>query len=178
MKIIRTVIAAALMGSTAIVPAAAQDRISLVAGFLPDPEVRQVSAGGSLELTSNHGTDCTGFVSEAPTVRLSYDADDEEKLFISVRSDTDTVLMVRAPNGAVSCSDDSFENNLNPGVSFDDPQSGQYQIWVGTYDEQDLAQAELQISEIGFGTSESEELGAAHGDDEGAESEEGDEPVT
>jgi len=152
MKTIHTIIAAALAGVAFVAPAAAQpiDR-ALEAGFLPDPEVITVTPGGPIELDDSHGEGCVGFVTEAPTVRLAYDASsDQEELFFAARSEVDTVLVVRAPNGQISCNDDRSDETLDPGVSFNNPASGVYEIWVGTYDGEESGSAELRISEIAY----------------------------
>lgn len=154
MKTIRNIIAAALAGVAAIAPAAAQPiNRALEAGFLPDPEVVTVNAGGPIELDEAHGEGCTGFVTEAPTVRLAYTSSaDQPELYFAARSDVDTVLVVRTPDGRTTCNDDRSDETLDPGISFSGPQSGIYEIWVGTYDDNEAGAAELHISEIGFGS--------------------------
>jgi hypothetical protein len=51
-----------------------------------------------------------------------------------VASDVDTTVVVRSPDGDWFCNDDT-ENltDNNPGIVFESPVSGQYNIWVGTY---------------------------------------------
>lgn len=152
MKTIRNIVIAAAIGASAAAPASAQTvQRTLRAGFAPDPNVSRIQAGGEVEIDEDRGPDCTGFVTQAPTLRLTYAAGREE-LFIGVRSATDTVLMVRTPSGRTVCSDDRTDDILDPGVSFDAPVSGEYQIWVGTYDEEGRVPAELHISEVGFPT--------------------------
>jgi hypothetical protein len=55
---------------------------------------------------------------------------------------------VRTPNGEWVCNDDSA--GLNPMVSWENPRTGRYQIWVGRFGAQsETAPAMLYISEVG-----------------------------
>jgi hypothetical protein len=48
-----------------------------------------------------------------------------------VEARDDTVLLVNTPDGEWHCNDDY--SGLNPALTFEAPQEGQYDIWVGTY---------------------------------------------
>ncbi|MCA2014008.1 hypothetical protein LCM17_21135 [Cereibacter sphaeroides] len=50
---------------------------------------------------------------------------------VFARSDRDLVMAVVDPSGAVRCNDDA--DGLNPAVSFDGGQAGDYQVFVGGY---------------------------------------------
>ncbi len=118
---------------------------NLESGFLPDPHVVSVAAGGSQDAS---GLDfaCNGFVATAPDYNLVYTAGDTYDLFISASSTADLTLVVNAPDGSWHCSDDY--SGLNPGIEFLDPASGLYNIWVGTYSDVDtLPPSTLFISE-------------------------------
>ena len=151
MSIARSLILAA---SLAAAPAAAQDfdadpnfgTIELASGFTPDPQVVAVRSGGELNAQSLSDS-CRGFISEAPDVRLHFDAG-SLPLIISVAARADTTLVVNAPDGTWYCDDDTGVNGLNPMVRFNDPQSGRYEIWIGTYANASLQPAELHISEL------------------------------
>ena len=125
--------------------------ISLVTNFLPDPHTVQVRAGGPMLETYNDqrtGARCAGHYSDAPTFRLNFeDGDLGFPLGFYVESGADTVLLVNTPDGQFHCNDDF--SGLNPGVRFDRPQGGTYNIWVGTYAPVSgpLPVAELAISE-------------------------------
>lgn len=134
--------AAALL---AAVPAAAQERVWLQEGFTPDPYAVALSAGGPRENEGELGDDCIGWTTEESTVRLTYSAG-SAPLFISVRSDRDTTLIVRDPRGRYSCNDDQVD--LDPGVAFEQPLSGTYEIWIGAYDEDENGPATLILSEV------------------------------
>jgi hypothetical protein len=141
--------------AAALVPIAAQaqdisaepnyETINLEAGFANDPYVVNVQSGGSTA-ASTLGDTCGGFIANSPDVRLNYKSG-TLPLYISATSADDTTLVVHAPDGQWYCSDDDA-GNLNPMVTFDAPRSGQYTIWVGTYADANMHDAQLNISEI------------------------------
>ena len=153
MKTIQIMLAAAAAMITA--PAAAQDvngtpnygTINLDVGFEPDPQTIAVSAGGDLD-ASGIGNACRGYISNAPDLRLVYQAGSSLPLILSVSADADTTLVVNAPDGRFYCDDDGGNRGLNPSIRFDRPASGRYEIWVGTYRDGNLEKAELKISEL------------------------------
>lgn len=152
----KTLAAAALLAVTAA-PAYAQQlnsgasgeygQVRLNTGFTPDPYNATVSAGGAYD-ASQISSDCRGYINTRPTFSLRYRAG-TLPLYIASVADADTTIVVRAPNGSWSCDDDSA-GNLNPVVSWTNPQSGRYQIWVGRFGVQnETTSAVLHISEIG-----------------------------
>jgi len=119
--------------------------LRLSAGFQPDPKVVSLTAGGGIS-ASSASSSCSGYIANAPDVRLYYTSG-AYPLIISVDSAADTTLVVNAPNGSWYCDDDSG-NGSNPSLRFGSPQSGRYEIWVGTYSNSGYASANLSISEI------------------------------
>jgi hypothetical protein len=119
--------------------------ITLSAGFAPDPRIIAVTAGGSLN-AATLGSDCVGSVANSPDVRLNYTAG-SLPLYISVESGSDTTLAVNGPDGQWYCNDDT--NGTNPVVHFANPGSGQYDIYVGHYQQGSRIPARLRISEVG-----------------------------
>jgi hypothetical protein len=144
-----------LAASLAAQPASAQNvngqpnygTVNLRAGFTPDPNVRAVVSGGNINATRLGGA-CRGFISSSPDVRLVY-SNGSFPLIISVASSADTTLVVNAPDGRWYCDDDGGVNGLNPSLRFDNPPSGRYEIWVGSYSSGQNANARLHISEVG-----------------------------
>lgn len=122
-------------------------QVALDAGYQPDPYNVSVMAGGGVDATrADEG--CVGFIDSRPSFSLRYRAGDFP-LYIGAVSDGDATIVVRAPNGSWSCDDDSG-GNLNPLVSWEDPASGRYQIWVGRFGvEGETTAAMLHISEVG-----------------------------
>lgn len=123
--------------------------VELEAGFAPDPHNVEVMAGGDVPVYEAVGDNCRGYASTAPDYDLTYEAGSLD-LYISATSEGDTTLVVNAPDGSWWCDDDSA-GSLNPGIRFDAPESGRYDIWVGTYGEAGLEPAMLHISELAFG---------------------------
>lgn len=123
----------------------------LITGFTPDPASFPLQAGGYL-LASDAQDGCAGFVAEAPDVRITYEAGDDYPLRIYVEGDADTTLLVNQPDGQWLCNDDRVDGDLNPEIMLDRPLTGQYDIWVGTYEDidtlGDFPQVELFVSEL------------------------------
>jgi len=123
-------------------------QVSLRTGFEPDPHSVTVTAGGNID-ASRVSNECNGHVANRADFTLRYTAGSTFPLIISTTSEADTTLLVRAPNGSWSCNDDGG-SSLNAVVRFDHPQSGRYQIWVGTFGDE-TAPATLNISEVTTG---------------------------
>ncbi len=121
--------------------------LNLSAGFQPDPQVVNLQSGGSINAQSLSSS-CRGFIANAPDLRVHYRSGGYQ-LFFSVDSSADTTLVVNGPDGSWYCDDDGGNNGLNPLIRFTNPQSGQYDVWVGTYGNASLQQAQLYVSEIG-----------------------------
>jgi hypothetical protein len=144
---------AALASLACAMPAAAQDvmaeptfaTINLDAGFRPDPQRIEVVSGGALT-ADDLGSGCGGFIAEVPDVRVNYTSGDYPLIF-SVTSKADTTLAINAPDGSWYCDDDAA-GGLNPMYQFGSPQSGAYDVFIGSYEEEN-ADATLAISEVG-----------------------------
>lgn len=122
--------------------------LNLSGGFTPDPATVQVQAGGS-NSADGLGPNCTGYINNtAPDVRLNFQAG-QLPLYIYVQSQADTTLVVNLPNGQWLCNDDA--QGLNPGLTVQPAMSGQYDIWVGTYQQTGTPPATLFISEVSGG---------------------------
>lgn len=122
--------------------------VDLTAGFLPDPHGQEISAGGSIH-ASVVGDNCTGYIARAPDYRVNWTAGPGGRpLIFSVNSSADTTLVINDAQGNWVCDDDSGNGDWNPSVSIQNPQSGQYDVWVGTYAEGALQPSVLQVSEV------------------------------
>lgn len=106
-------------------------QIDLSAGFLPDPYVRNITAGGSYDLAGCFGSNgWGGSVASRPDFDLYWNGA-SPALTIAVNSGYDTVLLINAPDGQWYYSDDA--SGTNPGITFTNPQPGLYDIWIGAY---------------------------------------------
>ena len=112
-------------------------------GFVPDPYEVTITSGGMIDAA---GIGCAGMIADAPDFRLNYVAGDDFPLILSVESDDDTTLVVNLPDESWACADDT-ENSLNPAITLDTPMTGQYDIWVGSYDG-NFEESTLFISEV------------------------------
>ena len=132
------VLASAAVIALAASPALAQNagltavsgEINLSAGFTPDPYRVSVTAGGSVDGSRLPGS-CTGRISEAPDFEVTYSAGSLPLVFRTVSSE-DTTLIINGPNGDWSCDDDSYGDG-DAEVRFNRPQSGTYDVWIGTF---------------------------------------------
>ncbi|MGE0459012.1 MAG: hypothetical protein AB7O56_12505 [Bauldia sp.] len=126
---------------------AAFGTITLPGGFLPDPYVRNVTAGGGYHL-GNCGFNANGWVASAPDFQFSYSAAGYP-LTIAINSNTDTVLLINAPDGSWHFSDDDGIGpyGLGAAIYFPNPLGGVYDIWIGTYNQASGIPAQLVITE-------------------------------
>lgn len=158
-KSVATILAALAIGAGVTATAAAQNifgepgsgTVTLEAGFEDDPHTLDVTSGGPVDAVETIG-ECAGYISEDPDVRLTFTASDEPNalpLFISVRASSDTTLVINAPDGSWYCNDDGQDENFNPSVVFGPAQTGDYEIWVGSFEQGQFHDAQLFISELG-----------------------------
>jgi hypothetical protein len=157
MKMMRIAAAMAAMAVTLAGSAIAQNwqgtpsygSVRLQSGFTPDPYNVQLSSGGPINAQQSLGNACRGYIATNPDFDLYWTAGSGAlPLVISVASQADTTLVVRMPDGRWVCEDDGGFGALNPGLRIDNPQSGLYDIWVGTYGGTNNYPATLSISEL------------------------------
>ncbi|MCP2680476.1 hypothetical protein NHF45_13145 [Maricaulaceae bacterium NA33B04] len=122
--------------------------VTLSAGFTPDPHSRNLTAGGSIRAQDRFSS-CRGYIANAPDYSVYYTAGSTFPLIFTVDSDRDTTLVINGPDTRWYCDDDGAEEPLNPMVRFNSPQSGRYDIWVGTYSRGSNVPATLFVSEVG-----------------------------
>ena len=123
--------------------------VDLVSGFQPDPHTVSVAAGGDIDASGMGVPNCVGWIARAPDYRVNWTAGSGAlPLVISVASESDTTLVINDAAGNWVCDDDGGNNGLNPAVTFSNPASGQYDIWVGTYAQGSLQPSTLNVSEL------------------------------
>ena len=123
--------------------------IGRAGSFVESLEV-EIEAGGPNFIRVSGGI-CDGAInSTQPDVVVDYRPGDDPASLLNfmVVASVDTTLIVREPNGAWLCDDDSG-NNANPLVNINGPRRGRYAIWAATFDG-GIADALLFITEDGF----------------------------
>lgn len=151
-KFLKFILAAAVIAPLAMTQAEAQNynlspsfgTLNLRAGFMPDPRTRTVQAGGDSHFGGGGGCPGGGWFANRPDYRLNYQAGGYA-LTIYVSAPGDTMLLVNDPTATWYCNDDY--NGLDPLVHFANPRSGQYDIWVGTYNRSRVRNSTIYISE-------------------------------
>ncbi len=107
--------------------APAYGEVELFAGFTEDPYVVDLVAGGAVDL-ANRGY--RGQVADAPDFDLWYEAGSFPLTIRVERGTGATILLVNDPSGHWHFNDGSDRGD--PQIVFRRPESGLYNIWVGT----------------------------------------------
>ncbi|MFN2169500.1 MAG: copper resistance protein NlpE N-terminal domain-containing protein, partial [Anaerolineae bacterium] len=118
--------------------------IDLEAGFALDPFLVSVNAGGTID-ASGLSPDCTGYISANPVVSVNWtgEADSVKAFFYS---DHDPTLVIQAPDGQYYCNDDANALLLDPMIELDSPPQGEYNIWLGSYSDNQLLPGVLVLT--------------------------------
>ena len=118
----------------------------LAAGFLPDPFTVGITSGGPCNASVSTGSQCVGYTTAAPDFRLRWSGRSSRiRIFFQAQGGGDTTLIINGPSGSWYCNDDS--SNFNPMVEFINPGAGQYDIWVGSYNQNEGIGGTLSITE-------------------------------
>ncbi len=114
---------------------------------IPPLAVRPIAAMGrtngmfDAQGVRGEGT-CRGWVQAAPSHTMLVRTP-QPFLLVAVTSAADSTLIIRRPDGTITCNDDRF--NLNPGVQGAFP-AGVYQIWVGSYRQGEVRPYRITVS--------------------------------
>ncbi|MGQ9910530.1 MAG: SH3 domain-containing protein [Candidatus Flexifilum sp.] len=119
---------------------------ALTAGFLPDPFAVGITSGGPVNVSYLGGI-CRGFATSAPDFSVNYTAGASSLLRFYFIGNGDSTLIINGPNGTYFCNDDSF-GTLNPTIDFNNPTSGRYDIWIGSYSSGTFIPGTLYVTEI------------------------------
>jgi hypothetical protein len=106
----------------------------LSAGFAPDPHRIPVTAGGDVDASST--MQCVGWISNRPDVRVNYTPGSFPITF-RVDSEGGTTLIVRTPDDKWFCDYDPVAGK-GPYVTFNQPIRGDYNVWIGTFDRENV----------------------------------------
>ena len=123
-------------------------RRALRRGFVPDPTNVNVTSGGALNVSAmNLGAGCTGFVTQRPDFILNYTAASPGFLRFYVTAGGDTTLVINGADGQWYCNDDS-NGSTNPMVDISSAATGQFDVWVGSYQAGENVGGVLHITEL------------------------------
>jgi hypothetical protein len=101
-------------------------------------------AGGRVS-AAGLGPGCTGSISEAPSAVLHIGSGGLRGVRLLARSEGDTTLVIRHPDGSYSCDDDSG-GSRNPKIT-SDLAEGDHSVWVGHYSAGGSSEYSLTITE-------------------------------
>jgi hypothetical protein len=119
----------------------------LEAGFTPDPFSEDLVSGGPIDV-SYLGDECEGFATAASDYDVSYESGAADLLrFYFVADTADTTLIINAPDGSWHCNDDA-PGTIDPMIDFSGPESGRYDIWVGSFEDGTENSGTLYVTEL------------------------------
>lgn len=121
--------------------------VALRGGFTPDPHRVTVMAGGTTDVDDIAGipSSCAGHIAaDRPDFRLNFTPGSAPLRFASCAPE-DTTLVINDASGNWHCNDDT--EGRNPVVNINNPPSGQYDVWIGTYSDGAAQQAILNVTE-------------------------------
>lgn len=122
--------------------------IAIVPNFMPKVIVLRGISGGTVETQKTSGRKstetgvCIGFIDKVPDHKMTL-TKPFRYLKLQVKSSGDTIMLVRGPGGSW-CSDDVSDRN--PVIS-GDWLAGTYEVWVGSYEENNSFPYLLHITE-------------------------------
>lgn len=136
-------------------------------GFTPDPWAFPLTAGGgarAVEVSTlglvdaaTHQPCGRSFVTRSPDFHFTFQAGQSFNLvrfYVVTDNGADATLLINQPDGQWRCNDDhghsdwGSEHHLMPAIDFHQPQSGRYDIYVGTYDASARNPANLYVTEL------------------------------
>lgn len=122
---------------------------TLSPGFLPDPTSIAVVSGGGLDARGlNLGAGCVGWVTRQPDFILHLTGTSSNfRIYATSEYGDDVTLVVNAANGSWVCNDDSY-GGRNPTVDLPGATPGQYDVWVGSYQQGVQARATVSFTEM------------------------------
>lgn len=124
-------------------------RFGVTPGFLPDPHDQAVVSGGQIDArTLGMDPSCVGWVTQQPDYIMDLtSATAFLRVYVTSDQGEDTTLLINDGAGGWHCNDDSF-GGRNPSVEIPNAPPGQYDIWVGSYQQGVQAHGTLHITEI------------------------------
>jgi len=82
----------------------------------------------------------------APDYEVTYTSGATSLLRFYFEAEQDTTLIIMAPSGEWVCDDDAYFPD--PSIDFEDPATGVYDIWVGSYAVGTVHAGTLSVTEL------------------------------
>jgi len=136
----------------------------LTSGFEPDPWGFPLTAGGGSDpvdiATLGLFDDATGeacgraYVTRKPDFHFEFGAGNYTlvRFYVVTENGADATLLINDPSGRWRCNDDhenpEWGNERAPVIDFTSPETGRYDIWVGSYDQSAHNPATLYVTEL------------------------------
>jgi len=113
----------------------------------------ETSGGGEVPLfmLDTGDAQCSGFADGIPALRIDV-PEATALLHIFFNGETDSTLLILAPDEQFFCNDDSTVGdsiNLNPSIDILDPSPGEYRVYIGTFDPETLVDGTLFVTVSG-----------------------------
>jgi hypothetical protein len=137
----------------------------VTSGFTPDPWSFPLTAGGgsdpvnviTLGLLDDASSEACGqaYVTRKPDFHFNFQAGqyDLVRFYVVTDNGADATLLINDPSGRWRCNDDhpvvdGWGNERMPTIDFENPETGRYDIWVGSYDQTAHNPAKLFVTEV------------------------------
>lgn len=119
---------------------------TLSSDALTEPYFSELVSGGSVDV-SYLGNSCVGYAASNPDFRLNLSDGGSDLAFLFMADDgvSDTTLIINAPDGQWYCNDDESVDSVDPGLRFYNASQGQYDVWIGSYTQDESISGSLAI---------------------------------
>jgi hypothetical protein len=121
--------------------------ITLDTSFGREAHIQEVTSGGEVN-ASYLGGECSGFASDSPDFRLDWQGSASRLSigFIADDPSKDATIIINTPDGSWICNDDA--EGLNPVAVIENPAKGQYDIWIGSFEDGSYITGKLIIIDL------------------------------
>ena len=123
--------------------------MELEPGFVADPYTVDVRSGGQVDVDAlDIGSDCRGYATSEPDFRLvlSESSSMIRVFFVADDLGEDATLIISESGADWVCNDDS--GGLDPMVEFEPAEDGAYDIWIGSFSDDEFIDGTLYITEL------------------------------
>ncbi len=117
-------------------------------GFTPDPKPVSVVSGGGIDASTAAGlpAGCRGWVTPQPDLIVNWSGGGSFLRFFT-KAAGDTTLVINDGAGHWYCDDDTG-GERNAQIDLQNPPNGQYDIWIGSYRENEQLSGAVFVTEL------------------------------